>query len=77
LRVVPVEDLAVAAGADTRPTLLIVPEHDEFRPPDAAREATSGWTATTIEVVAGADHFLVGHSAKVADLVTAFAASLA
>ena len=77
LRVLPVEDLAAAAGADPRPTLLIVPEHDQFRPPEAAREATEGWTATTIEAVSGADHFLVGRTEKVAELVAAFAASLA
>ena len=34
-----------------------VPEHDEIRQPDSAREATAGWVNTTIEVVPGADHF--------------------
>ncbi len=77
LRVLPVEELAAGAGADPRPTLLIVPEHDQFRPPDAAREATEGWTATTIEAVSGADHFMVGRTEKVAALVAAFVASLA
>jgi uncharacterized protein len=77
LRILPLDELAAAAGADPRPTLLIVPEHDEFRPPDAAREATAGWTNTSIEVVNGADHFLVGRTEKVARLVAAFAASLA
>jgi alpha/beta superfamily hydrolase len=75
LRVLPVEELAAAAGADPRPTLLLVPEHDEFRPPDAARAATEGWTNTTIEVVSGADHFLVGRTEKVARLVADFAAA--
>ena len=77
LRVLPVEELAAGAGADPRPTLLIVPEHDQFRPPDAAREATADWTATTIEAVSGADHFMVGRTEKVAALVAAFVASLA
>jgi len=76
LRVLPVEELAAAAGADPRPKLLIVPEHDEFRPPEPAREATAGWTNTTIEVVPGADHFLVGRTEKAARLVAAFVASL-
>ena len=63
--------------ADPRPKLLIVPEHDEFRPPEPAREATAGWTNTRIEVVPGADHFLVGRTEKAARLVAAFVASLA
>lgn len=74
LRVLPVEELASAAGADPRPTLLLVPEHDQFRPPDAARAVTEGWTDTTIEVIDGADHFLVGRTEKVARLVAAFVA---
>jgi alpha/beta superfamily hydrolase len=76
LRVLPLDELAAAAGADPRPTLLIVPEHDEFRPPDAARAATADWVNSTIEVVNGADHFLVGRTEKVARLVAAFAATL-
>jgi alpha/beta superfamily hydrolase len=77
LRVLPLEVLAAAAGADPRPKVLIVPEHDQFRPPDAAREATIGWASTTVEVVPGADHFMAGRTARVAELVAAFAASLA
>jgi alpha/beta superfamily hydrolase len=77
LRVLPVEELAAAAGDDPRPTVLVVPEHDEFRPPESARAATEGWANTTIEVVAGADHFLVGRTDKVARLVADVAASLA
>lgn len=64
-------------GADPRPKLLIVPEHDEFRSPASAAEATANWTATTLEVVPGADHFLVGRTDKAARLVTRFLASLA
>lgn len=77
LRVLPVEELTAAAGSDPRPKLLIVPEHDELRQPDSVREATAGWVDTTIEVVSGADHFLVGRTEKAARLVAAFAASLA
>jgi alpha/beta superfamily hydrolase len=77
LRVLPVDELAAAAGADPRPTLLIIPEHDEFRPPESAREATAGWVNTTIAVVPGADHFLVGRTERAARLVADFAASLA
>jgi alpha/beta superfamily hydrolase len=65
-----------AVGADPRPKLLIVPEHDEFRSPASAAEATDGWTNTTLEVVPGADHFLVGRTAKAATLITRFLATL-
>ncbi len=65
-----------AVAADARPKLLIVPEHDEFRSPESAIEATSGWANTTVEVVPGADHFLVGRTDKAARLVAAFAAEL-
>jgi uncharacterized protein len=58
LRVVEMDD--VVAASDPRPKLLVVPEHDQFRPPDSAREVTDGWNNTRIEVVRGADHFLVG-----------------
>jgi alpha/beta superfamily hydrolase len=75
LMVLPPEELASAAGADARPTLLAVPEHDQIRPPAAATEATIGWSATTVRTVPGADHFLVGRAGVVADLVVGFAAS--
>ncbi len=77
LRVLPVDELTAAAGSDPRPKLLVVPEHDEFRPPASAREATAAWVSTTVEVVPGADHFLVGRTEKAAAMVAAFAASLA
>lgn len=76
LRILPVDELSAAAGADVRPKLLIVPEHDQFRPPDAARDATTGWIDTRVEPVPGADHFLVGRTEKVAGLVMEFIAEL-
>ena len=42
------------------PTLLLVPEHDQFSPPDRAREVTADWPDATVEVLRGADHFLTG-----------------
>jgi alpha/beta superfamily hydrolase len=77
LRVLPIEELAAAAGSDPRPTLLLVPEHDQHLPPDAAREAVGSWLATRVEVVPGADHFLAGRTVLVSRLVADFAASLA
>jgi hypothetical protein len=76
LRILPVAELSAAAGADPRPKLLIVPEHDQFRPPAAAAEATAAWVDTRIEPVPGADHFLVGRTEKVARHVTRFVAEL-
>jgi uncharacterized protein len=63
---------AYLAGSDPRPKVLAVPEHDAFRPPDSAREATLDWTNTTVEVIAGADHFLVGRTAQATDLLVRF-----
>lgn len=72
LRILPLEVLRAAAGSDPRAKLLIVPEHDQFRDPDAAREATDDWLATDIVAVAGADHFFAGRTNKVAALIVAF-----
>jgi alpha/beta superfamily hydrolase len=70
IRIVRLE--AMTAARDPRPKLLAVPEHDEFRPPASAREVTADWVNTRIEVVAGADHYFAGRTAKVADLLSDF-----
>lgn len=77
LRILPLDELTVASGSDARPKLLIVPEHDQFRTPDAAADATAAWIRTRIEAIAGADHFLVGRTEKVAGLVASFVEQLA
>jgi uncharacterized protein len=74
LRVVPPAEMA--APGDPRPKLLLVPEHDQYRPPDAAREVVADWTATSLEVVEGADHFMWGHAAQAVDRVVAFASAI-
>lgn len=66
----------MAARSDDRPKLLIIPQYDQYRSPESAREATAGWTNTRIEVVPGADHFLVGRVDRVAPLVIGFLRSL-
>jgi alpha/beta superfamily hydrolase len=53
-------------GPDERPKYVLAAERDAFFPPAALREATAGWTATTHDLVEGADHFLIGHEAGVA-----------
>lgn len=72
LRVVPLEDLTAAAGVDPRPKVLIVPEHDQFRDPASAASATRDWRNTEIVTIAGADHFFVGRTDKVAATIVGF-----
>jgi hypothetical protein len=64
------------AGSDDRPCVLAVPEHDQFCPPHRARALTGGWQATTVEVVAGADHSLVGRAGALAARLVALRAAL-
>jgi alpha/beta superfamily hydrolase len=63
------------AQADTVATLVLVPAHDQYGPPAAVREAIGGWRHVTVEEVQGADHFLVGHAATVADRTAAWVTS--
>jgi alpha/beta superfamily hydrolase len=65
------------ASRDPRPKLIVVPENDQFRNPASAAEATRGWEATRIEVVPGADHFLVGRTDRVVGLAVSFMRELA
>ncbi len=53
-----VDPADMVAAAALNPKRLMVPQHDQFCAPDRAREITSTWVATDIEVVDGADHFL-------------------
>ena len=74
LAIVPVEDMR--APADARPKLLLVPEHDQYSPPERSTAVTASWVNTTLEVVAGTDHFLGGALSRVASRVLTFARSL-
>ncbi len=51
-----------AVGADPRPKLLLLAEHDEVRAPDEVVAATAGWAGTAVEIVPGASHFFVGRT---------------
>jgi len=62
----------VAAASDPRAKLLAVPERDQFRSPESAREVVASWTNTQIHVVPGADHFLVGRTDRVVELAVEF-----
>jgi alpha/beta superfamily hydrolase len=59
----------VPAGGDPRPKLVLAPSHDQFCPPEAARQEVGPWRATTVEAVTSADHFLAGATGFVADRV--------
>jgi len=62
-----------AAGTDSRPTLLLVPRHDQYTPPAVVLERTQSWLSTTVHELVSADHFLGGHHQEVADRTVAFA----
>lgn len=70
LRILPVDVLA--APRDGRPTLVLSPAHDQFCDPDHASSVVEGWPSTTVEPVAGCDHFLAGGVQRVVDRVLAF-----
>lgn len=62
---------------DPRPKLLVVPEHDEFNPPERASTTSADWVATDLEVVRGADHYLAGRTTAVMEHLARFADDLA
>ncbi len=51
----------------TVPTLLLVPRHDQFCPPDTAAALVGAWSHTELDVVEDADHFLAGRTRWVAE----------
>lgn len=65
--VAPPAPMLVRDPIDAIPTLVLVPAHDQFGPPDAVRSAVAAWPAVTVEVVEGCDHFLAGAVARITD----------
>jgi alpha/beta superfamily hydrolase len=59
---------------DPRPKLLLLAQHDEFRPPSEIEAETQTWTNTSIEVIAGASHFFVGRTDRVVAATAEFLA---
>lgn len=57
------------AGDDHRPTTLVVPTHDQFRPPAAVHDAIAAWSSTTVVEIAMGDHFLTGRLSAAVDAV--------
>ena len=68
---------AAVAASDERPKLLLVPQNDQFRNPNSARQAISSWNATRVSEVPGADHFMVGRTDRVVNECAAFINDLA
>ena len=60
------------AGHDERPTLLLVPEHDQYRSPDEAETISHPWISTAVSIIDGGDHFLMGRSMPVSEATAAF-----
>jgi alpha/beta superfamily hydrolase len=56
------------------PTLVLVPAFDNFAPPPTAAAVVAEWPDTTMEVIEGADHFLVGRAAAAAERALAWLA---
>ena len=75
LRIVDPADMA--AATDPRPKGVVLARHDQFRDPGEAEALLSGWPATTVSVVEGADHFFVGRTDRVAELVLGWLRGLA
>ena len=63
-------------GRDVRPKHLVLAQRDQVRSPDDVRGAIAHWTATTVDVVPGADHFFVGRTDRVVAAARDFVARL-
>jgi alpha/beta superfamily hydrolase len=67
-----IEPEEMAAATDDRPTLLLVPEHDEFRSPSNARETVAAWPTTTVETIGGASHLVIGRYEATTEMIVEF-----
>lgn len=72
--VAPPAPMLVRDPIDAVPTLVLVPAHDQFGPPDDVRAAVAAWPAVSVEVVEGCDHFLAGAMARITDRATTWIA---
>ncbi|MHB1925329.1 MAG: alpha/beta hydrolase [Acidimicrobiales bacterium] len=67
----------MGAAADPRPKCFVIASNDQFRTPEAARPILAGWANVEMHVVEGADHFFVGRTDRVAEIVLTWLRSLA
>jgi len=63
-------------AVDKREKVLILAEHDEYRPAEEVAALAAAWTNTAVEVVGGASHFFVGRTDRVTQLTAAFVDTL-
>ena len=54
-------------GAPRRPTLVLMPRHDQFTEVDAASDVVGSWPAAELRVIESTDHFLTGRTTTVAE----------
>lgn len=64
------------AASDPRPKWLAVPERDQFNPPEQAQTTIADWSNAVIHPIGGADHFLVGRTDQLNDLIDEFLVGL-
>ncbi len=64
-------------GADPRPKLLVLGQHDEVKDPAEVREAARHWASTEVQVVGGASHFFVGRTDRLVELATDYVERIA
>ncbi|WP_436795705.1 alpha/beta hydrolase [Actinospongicola halichondriae] len=74
LAVLPAAQLEATRGAFS--TLVLSPEHDQFRPAADAVAVTADWPDTSVVEIPGADHFLAGATSFVADQVLGLVAAV-
>ena len=61
-----------AIGADPRPKLLALAEHDEVRPAEEVAAVAAAWADTEVVIVPGASHFFVGRTDRLVALALGF-----
>jgi len=57
------------SDTDHRPKLVLVPQHDQYTPPDAMAPIIESWQAAEMRTIESCDHFLVGRVQPIADTV--------
>jgi alpha/beta superfamily hydrolase len=58
--------------ADTRPKLVLLAQHDEFRPASEVEAVAAQWANTETRVIGGASHFFVGRTDRLVETTRGF-----
>lgn len=66
-----VHDLA-GLHDDTRPKLVLLAQHDEFRQPAELEAIAARWANTDMHVIGGASHFFVGRTDRLVEMTLEF-----